>query len=616
MIRRSHNSHTTAAMSHSEHRAQRRSTPQRTPHGSTSLPLHAPAPPAPPVRVISRQGQKATVAVAALSVLSYISTGVVLVLSAHLLADNALGLPLRHGYVWGIVVGLVAACTCAVLDITTGAREARKEEQRIRTRVLRSLYEHTTMSIRDEADFQPAQIVTLMNDNAERLTEYRQAYLGSALAAFSIPFISIAYITCAIDWVLGVGMLLGFVMVPILFLAFMRYFRKRSSAFRRQRATLSSKYLDAIRNLTTVSLIGAGERIERDLRAEGERNRGAIMHILAGNQLVIIVVDFSISLFILCLSMWLLTVRIAAGAIALPGALSAVFLLVLIVAPVTTVAGFMYVGMGGIAAQKAIKRYLATHGHATGQVSGHTCVDAVSENAPQLRHGEEERQTTAPLAVRVDHVNYSYGEHHVLHDIHMYVPQGAKVAIIGPSGSGKSTLMNILRGLLPLQTGAAYLNECNLATERLSTIRQASASVAQRTWLFTGTIADNLRFARAEASDRDLWEALERAQLADDVRAMPQGLATDVGERGAFLSGGQAQRLALARAFLSQRTVLLLDEPTSHVDLESENLIIQAIKEIPSTITVVMVTHRQALLVAADTTYVMNAGTLQEAHND
>ena len=571
-------------------------------------------------QVISRRGKLATVRVALWSTASYAFTGVALALMAQTLGAYMRGVASASAWYWWIGAALGAAVASAAGAIITGEREALIEERKIRSDLLESLYSSRAMAIRDDEDFQPAQFVALLTDNAERATQYLQSYLGTALAAFAVPFLTIGYIAAAVDLLLGIGMLGGFVAVPVILVVFMKFFHARGAASRNQRAKLSSKYLDAIRNLTTVSLLSAGARVERELRDEGERNRGAIMKILAGNQLVIIVVDLSIALFILTWSLWLLAVRASAGAVSMEGALATVFLLILIVAPVTIVAGFMYVGIGGIAAQKAISRYLATHGDAEAQAkqSAANRSDSEADIADLTRCGEHHTSPHAAVkcspdwALHIEGMSHSYGEHKVITHADLKVHRGSKVAIVGASGCGKSTLMNVLRGLLPLQNGRAHVNGEDLSTASAHTIRQASAHVAQRTWLFTGTIADNLRLACDQASEAEMWDALKLAHLDSEVKAMPHGLNTDVGERGSYLSGGQAQRLALARAFLSGRSLLLLDEATSQVDLESEKLIVEAIRAIPDSVTVLMVTHRKALLTAADAVYEMRDGQLWE----
>ena len=149
--------------------------------------------------------------------------------------------------------------------------------------------------------------------------------------------------------------------------------------------------------------------------------------------------------------------------------------------------------------------------------------------------------------------------------------------------------------------------------ETQEAVRAASAVVAQTTWLFTGTIADNLRLADPAATDERLWQALQAANLAEEVRRMPEGLGTRLGEQGLGLSGGQAQRVSLARAFLADRPLLILDEPTSQVDLDSEAQIVEAIDRLSHGRTVLTVSHRAGALTASDRVVRIADGRVREA---
>ncbi|MDO5094908.1 MAG: ATP-binding cassette domain-containing protein, partial [Propionibacteriaceae bacterium] len=309
----------------------------------------------------------------------------------------------------------------------------------------------------------------------------------------------------------------------------------------------------------------------------------------AGNQVVIIVLDGAFSLLLICWSVYLIGTRLAAGAITPGEGMAAGLLLTLMLEPLNQVAGFFYIGMGGKAAQRAITQALAPQASPTPISSPISPTDAV---------------------ISIQHVSHDYGRGPVLRDLSLEVPRGTKVAILGSSGAGKSTLLGLLRGTVPIQSGTVVLAGQSMADLPPEAGCQLSASVAQTTWLFAGSVADNLRMAHPSASDDELWEALRRARVADEVARMPKGLASDVGERGQLISGGQAQRLSLARALLSGRRILLLDEPTSQVDVASETAIVEALREINSDWTVIVVTHRRSLLAAVDTAYELADGTL------
>ena len=575
---------------------------------------------APKTPVISPAGVRDSRVVAALRIASAVFTGAALVGVAGI-ADG------REGFA-GPLACACAAGLAAFAEILFGGHSARAEERRIR----RSLLSRLFASRSQEAS--GAHAVQLLTDNVERVTEYRQIYLGSTLAAFLIPFIALTYISVAFDPVLGLTVMALCPLIPVLLAVFMRFFRKTSAKSRKERAVLAGKYLDAIRNLVTIRLLGAGPRIERQLKDQGERNRGAIMKLLAGNQLVIIVVDGLFSLILICATCTLAVVRFNAGAVTASQVLATVLLTALLIEPLVQVAGFFYIGMGGIASQRAIRAYIdnnadpsaegaAAKGGAGGDADAGANVDAATQ-ADAGASGDVGAEDGAgegggpgaadrvgcPVVVR--NVSFDYGRGEVLHGVDLAVASGSKIAVVGRSGGGKSTLMGLMGGALRPARGSVLIDGKNLAFASAEEAAALTARVAQTTWLFTGTIADNLRLAKEDATREEMWNALRGAQIADEIERMPKGLDTDVGEQGAFLSGGQAQRISIARALLSGRRILLLDEPTSQVDIESEARIVDALRSLGRDLTVVLVTHRSALLDVADKVYEMKDGMLFE----
>ena len=568
--------------------------------------------------VISPAGVRASRIVAVLRMASAVFVGAALVGVAGI-ADG------RESFA-GPLACACAAGLAAFAEILFGGHAARAEERRIRRSLLSRLF--ASRSREDSG----AHAVQLLTDNVERATEYRQIYLGSTLAALLIPFVVLAYISVSFDPVLGLTVMALCPLIPVLLAVFMRFFRKTSAKSRKERAVLAGKYLDAIRNLVTIRLLGAGPRIERQLKDQGERNRGAIMKLLAGNQLVIIVVDGLFSLILICATCTLAVVRFNAGAVTASQVLATVLLTALLIEPLAQVAGFFYIGMGGIASQRAIRAYIDNHsdpsaegaaaksgaaGDAGANVDAATQAEAGASGDLGAEGDADEGGSPGsaggvdcPVVVR--NVSFDYGRGEVLHGVDLAVASGSKIAVVGRSGGGKSTLMGLMGGMLRPARGSVLIDGKNLAFASAQEAAALTARVAQTTWLFTGTIADNLRLAKEDATPEEMWNALRGAQIADEIERMPEGIDTDVGEQGAFLSGGQAQRISIARALLSGRRILLLDEPTSQVDIESEARIVDALRSLGRDLTVVLVTHRSALLDVADKVYEMKDGMLFE----
>ena len=568
--------------------------------------------------VISPAGVRASRIVAVLRMASAVFAGAALVGVAGI-ADG------RESFA-GPLACACAAGLAAFAEILFGGYAARAEERRIRRSLLSRLF--ASRSREDSG----AHAVQLLTDNVERATEYRQIYLGSTLAALLIPFVVLAYISVSFDPVLGLTVMALCPLIPVLLAVFMRFFRKTSAKSRKERAVLAGKYLDAIRNLVTIRLLGAGPRIERQLKDQGERNRGAIMKLLARNQLVIIVVDGLFSLILICATCTLAVVRFNAGAVTASQVLATVLLTALLIEPLAQVAGFFYIGMGGIASQRAIRAYIDNHsdpsaegaaaksgaaGDAGANVDAATQAEAGASGDLGAEGDADEGGgpgavggVGCPVVVR--NVSFDYGRGEVLHGVDLAVASGSKIAVVGRSGGGKSTLMGLMGGMLRPARGSVLIDGKNLAFASAQEAAALTARVAQTTWLFTGTIADNLRLVKEDATPEEMWNALRGAQIADEIERMPEGIDTDVGEQGAFLSGGQAQRISIARALLSGRRILLLDEPTSQVDIESEARIVDALRSLGRDLTVVLVTHRSALLDVADKVYEMKDGMLFE----
>jgi ATP-binding cassette subfamily C protein CydCD len=218
------------------------------------------------------------------------------------------------------------------------------------------------------------------------------------------------------------------------------------------------------------------------------------------------------------------------------------------------------------------------------------------------------------LSLEFDHVGFTYpgNREPTLKDLSFQAPAGAMVAIVGASGAGKSTVASLLLRFWDPERGTIRLQGIDVRQLNLDALRACVALVTQDTYLFNDTLEANIRLARPDASDADLRAALEQAALADFVRALPDGLATRVGERGMQLSGGQRQRISIARAFLKNAPVLILDEATSHLDTLSELQVRRSLQVLMQHRTTLVIAHRLSTIQEADLILVLRDGTLAQ----
>jgi ATP-binding cassette, subfamily B, bacterial len=200
-----------------------------------------------------------------------------------------------------------------------------------------------------------------------------------------------------------------------------------------------------------------------------------------------------------------------------------------------------------------------------------------------------------------------------LDGVSLRLQAGTTMAIVGPSGAGKTTVASLLLRFWDPQAGVVRLFGHDLRDYTLDDLRRRIALVAQDTYLFNDTLRANVLLANPSASESALASAIERAALADLVASLPEGLETVVGERGAQLSGGQRQRIAIARAFLKDAPVLILDEATSHLDAVSEAAVRHAIEQLARDRTTLVIAHRLSTVRDADTIVVLDAGRVAEA---
>lgn len=234
--------------------------------------------------------------------------------------------------------------------------------------------------------------------------------------------------------------------------------------------------------------------------------------------------------------------------------------------------------------------------------------NAILNVAPMDTDGED--VNPANHDIELSHVTFSYGAKKILDDVSLRIPDKTTVAIVGPSGSGKTTLCNLMARFWDVQEGSVTLGGRDVRSYSYDSLIRNFSFVFQRTYLFSDTVANNIRFGRPDATMDEVIAAARKARCHDFIAALPQGYDTVIGEGGASLSGGERQRITIARAIMKGAPVIILDEATANVDPENEKELTEAIRELTHGKTVIMIAHRLKTVRHANQIFVVNDGKI------
>jgi subfamily B ATP-binding cassette protein MsbA len=276
-----------------------------------------------------------------------------------------------------------------------------------------------------------------------------------------------------------------------------------------------------------------------------------------------------------------------------------------------TLDGFMTLGMALYMSYEPIKKLGTLHSLFRQGEAAIERLELILHESDPLTEPASPVPCRAPReAIRFENVSFSYGEENALRDINLEIPVGRVIALVGPSGAGKSTFASLIPRFYDPQHGRITIDGTDLRSFTKHDLRSHIAVVPQTPSLFSGTIAENIRIGRLDATDEQVAEAARRAYAEDFIIAMPDGYQTEVGERGDQLSGGQRQRIAIARAFLRDAPILILDEATSALDSESEAMVQHALAELVKGRTTFIIAHRFSTITIADRILVFENGRI------
>lgn len=238
-------------------------------------------------------------------------------------------------------------------------------------------------------------------------------------------------------------------------------------------------------------------------------------------------------------------------------------------------------------------------------------IDRVEEidRAPRMDEGGSV-QTPKHCGISFEHVDFSYGERKIIRDVSFTIPEGTTTAIVGPSGSGKTTLTSLMARFWDVDSGAVKLGGIDVKDYTLDSLMRNFSMVFQRVYLFNDSIENNIKFGKPDATHEEVVAAAKAARCHEFIMALPDGCDTIIGESGATISGGERQRLSIARAMLKDAPIIILDEATANVDPENEAELQEAVKALTAGKTLVMIAHRMKTVQEADQILVLDQGRI------
>lgn len=494
------------------------------------------------------------------------------------------------------IVFLLAGIVCIKFMLNqikqkSGIQCGLRIKEKLRKRMLEKLFELGPGYLSDE---KTGSVATTIFSKVEWLGHYYTQYIPTGVAAIINAIIILSFLFY-VNWTVAIVCTATIIVMLACPMFFYRIMSERGKKEWEAEETYYAECLDGIQGIVTLKSFNADENQKKRMHEAGEKLRKTVMGQLKVTMLENGLLEFAGrigSSFSIALSAylvyrqeihsdWLIYVMFMIGACFIP-------MLNLIPA--------WHMGYRGVTASESIEDLLGSNARFQANI------DIVPEEVDSFTGN-----------ITFDHVTFSYNEEdgEVLKDISFAIDNQSSMALVGTSGSGKSTIAGILAGFYPIQKGKVYVENLELNEKNLSTIQNLISVVWQEGHLFYATVSENIKIGKPSATEEEIMEACKKANIHDFIMSLPQGYQTHIGEEGMRFSGGEKQRIAIARAFLRDRPILILDEATSSLDRKNEKEIQDSIAKLSQGKTVLMIAHRMSTIQNADQICVLDKGKIE-----
>ena len=485
---------------------------------------------------------------------------------------------------------VIVRFVCAVAASRMGYLSSKTVKKKLRAMIYQKLL-RLGSSYKEQVN--TSEVVQVAVEGVEQLETYFGAYLPQFFYAMLAPltlFGVLSFVNLPSAFVL----LICVPMIPVTIVMIQKWAKKLLSKYWGQYTALGDTFLENLQGLTTTKIYQADEFKHKEMNEQSEHFRKITMKVLTMQLNSITVMDI-IAYGGAALGVILATTQFRAGHVNLFGCILIILLAADFFLPMRLLGSFFHIAMNGMAAADKIFRLL---------------------DLPEPQQKTENVPEDCSIACKNLRFSYEAGRE-ILHGVDMVFPKGSFTAIVGESGCGKSTISAILMGRNKEYSGEITVGGISLSEMNEESLMKNFTYISHQSYLFKGTVRENLLLACPSAEEDRLWQVLEKVNLADFLRA-EGGLDTMLNEKASNLSGGQCQRLALARALLHDSPVYIFDEATSNIDVESENEIIAQIQKLAKNKTVILISHRLANVVNADNIYVLDQGNIvgSGTHNE